>query len=119
MSDLDKKLLAILETIAVDVGEHITLPDLIDVENIKQAFIDAGFIEVPQSLKDTGETLIIMTQNQRRDVLNQSGYMTGQEWYDRFIAEFDKSVVSEHLLCGRVVCADHANEAAKKAAGIE
>lgn len=45
--------------------------------------------------------------------------MTGQEWYDRFVKELDKPVASDHLMCGRLVCVDHATAAAKEAAGIE
>lgn len=45
--------------------------------------------------------------------------MTGQEWYDRFKTEFGKPPHSDHLMCARIICADHSMTAAKKASGLE
>lgn len=112
MSDLDKKLELILGLHRRDTerkygGRTVgkTLNDNEALARIKQAFISDGW-------KDS----VFIAENR---AFGDKDKMTGQEWYNRFEKELAKPVESDHLLCGRVICAEHATEAAKRAAGLE
>lgn len=97
MASLDEKLMKLLENWRVDYSVDEA------PEALKEVFREAGWEQV----------------NPYDPVKHSPVVMTGQEWYDWFEKEFDKPVHSEHLMCARIVCADHALGAAKKASGIE
>lgn len=78
------------------------------VEEIKQAFKDARWIEIPGKVKSTRIT-------EELDEL-PTGYMTGKEWYDAFEKELnDKHRLEKTFMIPISVVF----EAAKKASQIE
>jgi hypothetical protein len=83
------------------------------IAQIKQAFKDEGY-----KSDEYTKTLVKATLNE----IHEAGYMTNQDWYKRFIKEWDQActaigtiAVTEDLpyLYGRL-----ADQAARKAAGL-
>lgn len=126
MSDLDKKLQDILNTTYSfgnedkDLEFYGTSNDD-EIEAIKQAFIDEGWIPykpfeyTPEGKKPAwwSKTPELMTGDEHK--ARTAGLMTGQEWYDRFEKE-----VGQYEAGGWIDdTLDNVLLAAKKAAGIE
>lgn len=116
MSDLDKR----LHEIAADIYRHITaeeggdwLSANEDMEAIKQAFTDAGYVptDVKEKADEFLQDIMNLQANMKHDALRLSltttpkkpklfkdmesmarehGYMTSQEWYQKFKAEMDE-----------------------------
>ncbi len=110
---LDDKLREILHQAGYG-SEMIYETDDALVAQIKQAFADGGYVQVPKEVQETW-----------REYNRMAGYMTGQEWYDRFQIELARDQTKweiNHLsevpkfLGKRTV---YVLEAAKKAAGLE
>lgn len=125
MGDLDEKLLEVIEDNQYIDGEFLKYASeeakQEAVARIRQAFVDAGWLHIP-NLK-TGD---FITVNGGTVILNGDGTMTrvirltGQEWYDRFEKKLRGIILpySEQphdALMAFNLC----EEAAKKAAGIE
>lgn len=112
MNDLDDKLRDIIDTARDDPAD---IYDEQFVSQLKQAFADAGYVDSK------------LAHHQVR-MLNDKGYMTGQEWYDRFVKEFEKPFKrtftaaeqkrANELGKEQIVC-DWAYAAAQRAAGID
>lgn len=145
MSDLDEKLYAIWFNY---VGNTRSEDNIKAIAEIKQEFIDAGWFRpsdaelvqqivnarAQHKIEGQGTTAPIQiapryTPEQLKaisDELNKPR-MTGQEWYDRFMAELKKPWTDEEIVEPfyqpddqmYVYNADHVHEVAKKAAGIE
>lgn len=84
MIDLDQKLEELLGeggTIKHCCGQSGCSDAASDIEQIKQAFIDAGYVQIPQVEMERDPT------NNRPTFYTVNGkeVMTGQEWYDRFV----------------------------------
>lgn len=133
MNDLDKKLLeAVYKGVSLNKLNEVPKDSVnwfkathngdvyefvIDVGHIKQAFVDAGYVQIP-NLKP-GDYIGI---NQGEIRLNGDGTvtpvkrMTGQEWHNKFIAEL-------HMASGSDTTRQFSLYAIKKivekAAGIE
>lgn len=108
MSDLDEKLKDIV--IGVINDGMISGRDFIQrggisstVADIKQAFTDAGYVQVPLEVQDTW-----------RDYNRMAGYMTGQDWYDRF-----KDTVNTVETANPTFTEEYYLKLAKRAAGID
>lgn len=142
MSDLDKKLERVLRPYFAAGGLHHSSALQKCVDEVKRAFIDAGYI--PSDLKKKANQLIQdMTDihaNMKHDLVRLSlnttptkhvadfsdgqlsKLMTGQEWYDRYQQSLAGKVYAfdENGATGKIVDAVNACDlAAKKAAGIE
>lgn len=127
MSDLDKKLREAIKTMRLrDLLSLVDQAEIECIEQIKRAFIDAGWVDNPE--------LTIL--NYRYDFRTKQFYhiqtkehgvlMTGLEWYDRFESTFEASHYSTLIDCRTDREKDVMKstallffEAAKKAAGIE
>lgn len=77
------------------------------VAQIKQAFADERYIQIPDKIRTIRIT-------EELDEL-PTGFMTGQEWFQRFNYEFKGTRWYDQLTGSH----DEVIEAAKKAAGIE
>lgn len=106
------------------------------VNNIKQAFMDEGWINTQpdhyllsslQQSTPTGKLTLAYLEEQM-DALNKDssidwakrhGYMTGQEWYDRFVSEILSEFAYEYPNHLDGYSIDTFLDAAKKASGIE
>lgn len=90
-------------------------------EIVKQVFADAGYLPHVDAGKHVkvGDKLYITNGVDPLVKVDLAKYTSGQEWYDRFEKELDKSPQVDHLMCGRVICADHALIAARRASGLE
>ena len=77
------------------------------IEQIKQAFKDEKYIQIPKEVEETWRTYNHM-----------AGFMTGQEWYDRFIKELIK-LHGKELVGTQEIHIFEVMKAAKKASGIE
>lgn len=109
MTDLDDKLIKLLHQYAnYRSGNH----DLDDHEatkvasQIKQAFADEHYVQVPAKIKN-------LRFNEDLEELPK-GYMTGQEWYTKFLKEANKLKMKNFDLM-----TDFYLEAAKRAGGLE
>lgn len=121
MNELDEKLVTLIRTYGT-LANPFTRQR---IEEIKQAFIDAGWIDMRKLQKNWSEAEELL-QGARPD--DEAELMTGQEWYDRFEKEH-KRLLKEKLeqrlakegrsVIGDFVMKDLADQAAKKAAGIE
>jgi hypothetical protein len=121
MSDLDEKLREIIGNHERAVQERAKNTSFTVME-IEQAFKDAGYIKVPQQVEDTW-----------REYNRIAGYMTGQEWYDRFEKELWQPPKQERItqgddgeshdrfyrVGGEVFMYNQAVAAARKAAGLD
>jgi hypothetical protein len=140
MSDLDKKLEEIVAS-----GQPIARASAEMVLEIKQAFIDAGWVPTVEitsnTTLDAAESKTITEAfNETRCHCGKDGHalnsvncpvhggeiMTGQEWYDRFINELPQDVVIDYdsqsnvsFHAGNNHGLYKAREAAKKAAGLD
>ncbi len=141
--DLDKKLEEILKkgTFAAEGTDKVFFTFDGIVGEVKQAFIDDGWVRIPQvELEHHPDAITptLYTVN-GKEVLTQSGweakaikdgwvhmsnlapsnYMTGQEWYDRFDEAYRDLAVYPVPNPLHLVKIDSVRHAAKKAAGIE
>ena len=87
---------------------------------IKQAFIDDGWVKIPTAEKKDG----VLYVNGVDPVMKFDGVkvtaiklMTGQDWYDSFSEQLEKVTADKYH--GGFALFDDVTEAAKKAAGIE
>lgn len=109
MEDLDKKLDEILGKFGIQVLGDNSNPDT--KQEIKQAFIDAGWSDNPFYYDSQSESL--------------KKKLTGQEWYDRFEKELQLPITSTDFAFGDDrdsrywLYRDDVIKIAKKAAGIE
>lgn len=95
MSDIDDRLRGIIVEMAmVETFE----PDVF-VSTIKQIFADGGYVPIG---------------NDARRAMWLGGYMTGQEWYNRFVVEIGDD--AQH--CAPLSCTCDVLEAAQRASGI-
>ena len=78
------------------------------VAQIKQVFADEGYIKIPQIREIKGKT---ETQHNLVDI-NNMGYMTGQDWYERF----EKELNMTNALYGKD--GERALKIAEKASGL-
>jgi predicted nuclease with TOPRIM domain len=97
MSELDEKLKTIVKEPTTFIDDDTILNPAIEtaVEQIKQAFIEAGWSEEPRQYDQYGNLKI-----------------NGREWYDKFMEELGDYDFLD-------VDAEKVTLAAKKAAGIE
>lgn len=116
MSELDEKLEEIIDShyyFCEDEGEVHFYPHAHSKfrEQIKQAFVDDGWMKLDQLEKDMTKAIEDLGDNIRKE----HNCMTGQEWYDRFSQEHHR------LLCipETVYINSLATVAAKRAAGID
>jgi hypothetical protein len=124
MSDTDQKLREILET-GCDVttapgGEAIGTVDVPDetIEEIKQAFADAGYIQLPNLKPGDYITINAGTVMINRDgTMTPVTRMTGQEWFDRFEKELRGFTFADNHDSRESV--NQCWEAAKRAAGLD
>lgn len=109
MTDLQNKLLDLTCTHANTL--HATdCKDCIQLVNdITELFIEEGYVKVPKEVEETWRTYNQM-----------AGYMTGQEWYERFKKEYNHSVVGHtYPINDRGTALNNAiMKAAKRASGI-
>jgi len=110
MKELDKRLEAAYSYEFTPVVGGTQFETHVDVEAIKQAFIDAGWAPFTPDGKVKVQELV-----------NKRGLMTGQEWYRKFEKEIDKKNLLGLDPSGALLqqARDGALRAAKKAAGIE
>jgi hypothetical protein len=102
---LDDKLRGILGK------EGITYPPGA-IEKIKQAFADEGYEKMPKAEDYRYEPGAVHSRV-ITSILKEGNYMTGQEWYDRFVQE------CKNLEPNHPSIFDPVYEAAKKASGIK
>jgi hypothetical protein len=128
MNTLDKKLKAIAHRIMQldPKGDYgYSLPEYI--EQIKQAFIDDGWIkpdktayeaaklEVINKYLDAGGDPEFVIMSAKTPELN--GYLRNQVWYDRFEKEY--SLLEGQPTGGTIAPRTNALKAARKASGLE
>lgn len=122
MTELDKKLLAILQSIK-DMSERPVIEEFVAgmlVGEIEQAFAEAGYIAPPTKLyampkgKDLAREFAGLEQivNNETQVTELDVMMTGKEFFDRF--EKDISSIPYNPLRYHEIM-----EAAKRAAGLD
>lgn len=133
MSDLDEKLLSILRDFTWRDGSGRIDADGA-LSEVKQAFIDAGWI-TPEQVKKT-QGLVNQMANLAKDMSKQpvmvwndpgklSELKTGQEWFDRFERELPNTIFPTWYERNKpdeaheVLDRELVLEIAKKAAGIE
>ena len=94
------------------VGARFKDAELTETETIAQikaTFADEGYVKVPKEVQDTWQ-----------EYNHMAGFMTGQEWYDRFMKELPKGtslLIDNEAIEAYVPGA--IDLAAKKASGIE
>lgn len=107
-SDLDKKLSSIIDDLVIKDSDPDFMGTDLVVEQIKQAFKEAGYEIIPT---DTIPTF--------KSYLKQ--VMTGQEWYDRFEDKLDITInyrtADEYQ--GKMKLVEQIKRCARRAAGIE
>lgn len=101
-SDLDKKIRTVLENAGVTYRKDMIAKDAA-VDQIKQAFKDAGYL-TPQERATW------------HDEHFKQGHVTAQEWYDRFEKELEEWFQEEYNY-GHLK--ENILDVAKKAAGTE
>lgn len=107
---IDDKLREIVGAIIYDGHKNgVTTPTEPWVVNIKQAFADEGYVQFKY---EPGAK--VFTEEEGLQLLLDKGFMTGQEWYDRFEKELDKMSDTKNLWVGTGI-----DKAAKKAARLE
>lgn len=127
MSNLDKKLRETLHKVGT-VKIRSALDEVIEdgVAQIKQAFAEEGYV-TPENAKKVQEIVnqmanlandafripIIQYIKPNKAMTKAQNLMTGQEWYNRFVAELDKD--GEIAIAGSGII----KGAAKRAAGLE
>jgi len=121
MSDLDDKLREVLRY-TVNGERNIHATEMKEtLAQIKQAFANAGYV---QTLK-TGDRTIVANGKDPFGwiVYYPDEVMTGQEWYDRFMAELDKPLYNDtkkyQRQCPECGSPYLLETAAKRAAGLE
>jgi hypothetical protein len=123
MSSLDDKLEKILNEFGNSIKDQsawMTLGGEFELKKdpialIKQAFIDEGYIKIPQIVEVKGK---LETSHNFVDV-NNMRYMTGQDWYDKFYAEYCVSSSIDLDYNASETINTYVLEAAKKASGIK
>lgn len=140
MSDLDKQIeeeaVTIFKLGMMDAlggkSKPTPIPALKEaIGNIKQAFKDAGWVclrnvdtmtekeweaKQPDIQYQRGVSDSFYFKGDMNALKEANGFMTGQEWYDRFDKELDNFVEENYL---DAIYPHDALKAAKKAAGIE
>ena len=124
MSDLDYKLEQVLSPYDLSrdglpaPGDLRTSSEKL-IEQIKQAFIDAGYVTVDKRRYRDGYGREYMQYTMPNEYFRvpQFSYMTGQEWHDRFIAEVE-AFNYEHRGSADIYLSDDLTLVAKKAANI-
>lgn len=110
---LDEKLREIAERIrdgGMNSGWNYDVDEA--MEEIKQAFIDAGWVVGRIATEVNGSLYIVNGVDPIRRY-DGATLLTGQEWYNRFEAEVDAMSMEPPIVDGAYL------EAAKKAAGIK
>lgn len=91
-------------------ANHDEMDDFADeIVEIKQLFADEGYVQFKY---EPGAK--VFTEEEGLQLLLDKGFMTGQEWYDRFEKELDKMSDTKNLWVGTGI-----DKAAKKAARLE
>lgn len=102
-NDLEDK----LDSILYEFDSHN--PDVYSAkQQIRQAFIDAGYVQVPLEVQETW-----------REYNRMAGYLTGKEWYKRFMRAIYSSKPQGDLSKDLLWTEDQIEEAVKRASGLE
>lgn len=122
MDELDRKLSLIIEDIQNPAVRNRVLKEgeLTSLEEIKQAFIDAGWF-IPADAELVQQVVNYRAQQKVDSVKHVADFshgklsalMTGQEWYDKFAKELKLETGQQLATVNDVL------DAAKKAAGIK
>jgi hypothetical protein len=109
MDSIDEKIREILDTVIPRDGEVDGMTaELHDnaVDNtlakIHAAFTEEGYVQVPKEVQETW-----------KEYNRMAGYMTGQEWYDRFEELVEEMNMEPPIVDGAYL------EAAQRASGID
>lgn len=110
--NLDDKLKEIVVGIA-DVGDELDDAGVMAIEEIKQAFADAGWRRI------YGDPVELDPKDEISD-LSEIRRLTGQEWYHRFVEEFNYLVKGKfYPTDGGKTLAEDVDKVAKRAAGLK
>ena len=116
MSDIDERLKKLQLSPIDNYGEYWTLSDE-DVAQIKQAFADEGYVQMPQV-----EMITRFESGKKPELFMVNGkeVMTGREWYERFEKELGEPQTFAGYGYDSVgYDEDDVLAAAKRASGVE